>query len=103
MGEWVKVAEAGQLVAGQKMRVKAKGREIALFNVDGALYAISQTCTHSGGPLAQGRLLGVIVTCPWHGAQFDVTNGQCRAGPATTNVATYPVHFEDEAVFIEVI
>lgn len=102
MSEQIKVAETNQVVPGKGMLVKAKGVDIALFNVDGKFYAINNRCTHSGGPLAEGRLLGTIVTCPWHGAQFDATNGACRAVPATTNVATYPVHIEGNSIFVEI-
>ena len=50
-----------------------RGRVIALFNVDGTFYALDGVCPHQGGPLGQGTLEGCIVTCPWHGWQFDVT------------------------------
>jgi nitrite reductase/ring-hydroxylating ferredoxin subunit len=51
--------------------------------------------------LAEGRLDGNIVTCPWHGARFDITTGQCHAGPATRPVTTYPVIVEGSSIFIE--
>lgn len=102
MGKWIKAAEISQIAPGQGRLIKVAGQEIALFNVAGAFYAISNTCPHSTGPLVEGRLFGTVVTCPWHGSQFDVTNGQCQAGPAVHNVATYPVQVEDQAIFIEI-
>jgi nitrite reductase/ring-hydroxylating ferredoxin subunit len=101
MSERVKVAETSQLAAGQRMLVKVRGNEIALFNVEGTLYAINNRCPHSTGPLVEGRLFGTTITCPWHGAQFDLTNGQCHTGPATTNVIVYPVYVEDTSVFVD--
>lgn len=90
-----------QVASGQSIAVKANGVQIALFNIDGQLHAVDNTCTHSGGPLGEGRLTCTVVTCPWHGAQFDVTTGECQAAPATTDVTTYPVQVEDGAVFVK--
>jgi nitrite reductase/ring-hydroxylating ferredoxin subunit len=102
MSEQVKVAQVDQLPPGKGMLVKVKGREVALFNVAGTFYAISNSCSHSTGPLAEGRLYGSIVTCPWHGAQFDVTTGQNCGLPATKPVTAYPVYAEDSSIFIEI-
>lgn len=102
MSESVKVAQTHQLPPGKGLLVKAKGHEIALFNVEGEFYAISNRCPHSTGPLAEGRLFGRIVTCPWHGAQFDVTTGQYCGGQAVKAVTTYPVHVEGHSIFIEI-
>jgi nitrite reductase/ring-hydroxylating ferredoxin subunit len=54
--------------------------EIAVFNVDGAFYAIENTCPHQGGPLADGWMEGPLVTCPWHGWCFDVRTGKMTLG-----------------------
>ena len=102
MSRWVKVASVDQLSPGQSRVVEMKGREIALFNVNGAFHAIDNTCPHSRGPLAEGRLAGVRVTCPWHGSQFDVTTGKCLREPATADVASYPVRVEDDTIFVEI-
>lgn len=102
MSERVEVAQTDQLPPGQSKLVKAKGHEIALFNVAGSFYAISNICPHSTGPLAEGRLYGKIVICPWHGAQFDVTTGQYCGGQAVNPVTTYPVHIEGCSIFIEI-
>ena len=51
-------------------------QDIALFNIDNSFYAISNTCAHEGGPLSLGVLEKTIVTCPWHGWQYDVRNGK---------------------------
>ncbi len=53
-------------------------RIVALFNVDGVFHALDGVCPHQGGPLGKGVLTGCLVTCPWHGWQFDVTTGQHR-------------------------
>lgn len=102
MSERIKVATVNQLGPGQRKLIKVRGKEIVLFNVDGSIYAINNSCPHSTGPLSEGRLFNHIVTCPWHGSQFDIRNGQCYSGPATKDVSSYPVHLEGDAVFIEV-
>ena len=102
MSEYVKVATTNQLLPGHSILVKAKGQEIALYNVAGTYYAIGNTCPHSKGPLAEGRLFGTVVTCPWHGSQFNVTTGQCQGGPASSDVATYPVRVEGHTILIQV-
>jgi len=102
MGQPIKIARTNQILPGQSLLVGVKGREIALFNVDGTMYAIDNVCSHSRGPLAEGRLVGTTVTCPWHGAQFDVTTGHCLREPATTAVACYTVRVDGEAVFVEI-
>ena len=102
MSQQIKVPNAAQLTSGQKKLIRAKGKEVALFNIEGTFYAISNSCPHSTGPLVEGKVHQTIVTCPWHGAKFDVTTGQCLGGPATTNVATYPVYIENNSIIIEI-
>ena len=75
MADFVKVAKTSEIPAGQGKCVEVEGRRIAIFNVDGSYYAIDDVCQHQGGPLGEGELSGKIVTCPWHGWEYDVTNG----------------------------
>ena len=102
MTEFIKVAQVNELGPGQRKLVKTNGHQIALFNVDGVLYAINNNCPHSTGPLIKGRLFDLIVTCPWHGSQFNIETGQCDNGPATSNVITYPVHTKADDIFVEI-
>jgi nitrite reductase (NADH) small subunit len=75
MATFLKVAKAADVEPGCGKSFEVNGKRIALFNVEGALYAIDDTCTHRGGPLSEGELNGNEVSCPWHGARFDVTSG----------------------------
>ena len=102
MAEWVKVAEAGELASGEKKQVDLDGVEVALFNVNGEYYAIEDVCTHDGAPLAHGRFRGEEVTCPRHGARFNVKTGAALCMPAFEPVETYPVKVEENGIFIEV-
>ena len=71
------------------------------FNVDGTYSAIDNTCTHVGGPLGEGDLVDDIVSCPWHGAAFNVTTGACTGGPAASDVKSFPVKVEGDDVLVE--
>ena len=102
MAGFVKVGMTGEIAPGQGKRVEAGGRKIALFNVDGTYYAIDDTCTHRGGPLSEGELAGSEVTCPWHGAVFDVTTGKVLGPPAAQGVARYNVRVSGGSIEVEV-
>lgn len=82
---------AAALAPGQVKQVQVDGEKVAVYNVNGAIYATQEQCTHAGGPLSEGTLRENVITCPWHGSCFDVTNGQVKCGPATTALATYRV------------
>ena len=97
----VKVAEIAQIPPGTARVVRAQGKMLALYNVDGNFYATDNTCTHVGGPLGEGRLDGSVITCPWHGSRFEVKTGQVVGPPARRPVATIPVHVEGTSVFAE--
>lgn len=102
MPGYVKVASTGEVTPGQAKMVEVEGKKIALFNVDGSIYAIDDTCTHRGGPLSKGVLEGKQVTCPWHGATFDVTTGDVLDPPAPNGVARYNVRLEGSNIEVEV-
>ncbi|HEY3130408.1 MAG TPA: sigma 54-interacting transcriptional regulator [Acidobacteriota bacterium] len=88
MSEWIRVAETAKIAPGTSKVVKLLGESVALFNVDGEFHAISNTCPHQGGPLAEGALEGDVVTCPWHHWKYSLKTG-CPV--VTPTVRTYPV------------
>jgi len=77
--EYIRVADKAELAANKIIMVVVGGKEVLLANVDGSYYAIANKCTHLGGSLVKGSLEGSVVTCPRHGAQFDVKTGQAIA------------------------
>lgn len=101
MGQFLKVAKAGDIAPGEARGVDALGKRIALFNVDGTFHAIDETCTHRGGPLSEGMVVGTQVTCPWHGAVFDVTTGSVLGAPAPQDVTHYAVRIEGDDIEVE--
>jgi len=78
--EFVPVAKIGDIAPGSAVTVAVGGREIAVFHVDGAFYAVDNTCPHQGGPLAEGWIEGTTVTCPWHAWCFKLTDGKMTLG-----------------------
>ena len=81
MPERVKIAVRSEVPSGAGKVVVALGRVLALFNVEGVFFAVDNSCPHRGGPLGEGYLQGRVVTCPWHGWQFDVTTGESPLNP----------------------
>lgn len=97
---FVRVASVNQIAAGAVQEFQTAGRTIAVANVEGRFYAISNTCLHRGGPLGQGTLSGKEVTCPWHGWSFDVTNGKVSHS-GSAGVACYPVEVRGDHIFAD--
>jgi nitrite reductase/ring-hydroxylating ferredoxin subunit len=79
--DFVTVARVGDLRPGQATQVTVNGRWVGLFNLDGTYHAIDNLCLHRGGPLSEGSLAGCLVTCPWHGWQYDITSGALVQDP----------------------
>ena len=102
MAKLVKVTETKNLAPGNAAAFDVEGQTIAVFNVNGTFYAIDDTCPHSGGPLSQGELEETKVTCPWHGAQFDLKNGEVLSPPAFEGVRSYKVVVEGGDLKVEV-
>ena len=99
MPQFVKVATMADLPEGAAMTVDAAGRPVALSNVDGKVYATSNTCPHQGGPLGEGDLDGTSITCPWHAFRFEVATGQCVNQPAL-KVGCYPVRVDGQDILV---
>ncbi len=111
------VARAADLPPGARRVVRVGRLEIGVFNVGGAFHALPNICTHQFGPLCQGHvggtvlaraetgyrvewgLDGQIISCPWHGLEFDLTTGRCLAYPRV-RLRTYPVRVEGGEVIL---
>ena len=99
MSEFLKALPIAELPAGQCREALVAGKAVALFNVDGRVYALSNTCIHRGGPLGQGSLSGSSVMCPWHAWTYDVTTGESTVNP-DLKVDRYEVKVEDGQVLV---
>lgn len=100
MTDFIKVAELDDLEDGELMGVEVDGEPVCLANVEGTIYAFTDDCTHIGGPLNEGELDGEVLTCPWHGAQFDVRTGKVLRGPARQDISIYPVCVDGTSILI---
>lgn len=101
MAQWHKVATLGDVPTGAERELTVGGRIVALFNVDGVFYAMDGICPHAGGPLGEGALSGCVVTCPWHGWQFDVTTGRHALTPRIEQTR-FAVKIEANDVWVEI-
>jgi nitrite reductase/ring-hydroxylating ferredoxin subunit len=94
MPELTAVGRTEDVPEGEMRQFQVGGEDVAVANVDGALHAFGDTCTHMQCSLADGDLEGTTVTCPCHGSEFDVTNGDVLNGPATEPVGSFEVSAE---------
>jgi len=90
------------LPPGNARGFEIAGRRIAVFNLDGSFHAIDDECTHEGGPLSEGVISSGCVTCPWHGAEFDLRTGKVLTPPAVEDVRSYKVIVSGDDVSVEV-
>ena len=95
---WVRVASVGDVPEGEVVGVKAEGEHVALYNVDGKIYATHDICTHAHAYLSEGYLEGSAIECPLHQAQYDVTSGKLLSGPSCPDVKTFPVRVQGHDV-----
>lgn len=91
------VARVGELAPNTGKAVTVGEREIALFNADGAFYALDNTCPHQGGPLAEGWVESCEVTCPWHAWTFRLTDGTMTLGDYAS-VDVFDVRVEGDEI-----
>ncbi len=100
MAQWTRLAAVSECPPGTAGEFVAGERIVALFNVAGQFYALDGICPHQGGPLGKGKLSGCIVTCPWHGFQFDVTTGQHQTSKSLVH-PRIDVKVEGEDVLVD--
>jgi nitrite reductase/ring-hydroxylating ferredoxin subunit len=101
MGQLTTVASISEVASGQAIAVEVEGQRIAIFNANGEFHAIRDTCTHRGGPLSQGKVEGMVVTCPWHGAKYDIRTGKVLSPPAPADVRSYRVVVDGDELQVE--
>lgn len=89
--EYYEIISAEELENGQRLFVEINEKPIVLFNIAGELFAIEDICSHDDGPVGDGDVDGFTVTCPRHGAQFDLRNGKVLSLPAIVDIPAYPV------------
>jgi 3-phenylpropionate/trans-cinnamate dioxygenase ferredoxin component len=91
MSDWFNVARLAEFPPGTRRVVEVEGLRIVVFHLDDGFYAVEDVCTHDGGELASGELIGREIICPRHGARFDLKTGAVTAPPAYEAVAVMPL------------
>lgn len=99
MADWIGVAAASECPPGSSIERIVGDRVVAIANVDGRFHAIDGLCPHQGGPLGSGFLCGTLLTCPWHGWQFDVTTGRHRIS-STVRQAVHEIREQEGRLFV---
>ena len=102
MSKFVEAARKNEIPDQSAKCVEVEDKTIAIFNLGGEFYAIDNTCTHRGGPLSEGDVIGEEVECPWHGATFNIKSGEVILEPAEENVTKYNVRVQGEVIEIEI-
>jgi nitrite reductase (NADH) small subunit len=95
-----RAAKQEEIPAGTIREVKLGEKVIAVAHVEDRFYAIDNACLHRAGPLGQGALNGEIVTCPWHGWQYELSTGRVTFNPEM-RVPTYPVELRGEEIWVD--
>lgn len=95
---WVKAADRNALSDGEVIGVVVAGREIALYEMDGRLYATDDICTHAYAKLSDGWMEKGEIECPLHAGRFDLKTGKATAPPCVDDVKTYPVRVEGDEI-----
>ncbi len=98
MPTFVTVARTADIPPGRVKYVEVEDYQLAICNVDGEFYCIEDVCTHDGGRLDQGGLMGAVIECPRHGARFDVRTGKVLRMPAVVPIETFPLQVEGDAI-----
>jgi len=98
----VKVAKVSDVPVGSAKAVTTGGVTVAVFHRPEGWFAIEGLCTHKGGPLAEGEVEALTVTCPLHGGQFDIRTGSVLGGPPKRPAKAFPVVIEGEDVALDV-
>jgi len=98
---FLRTAKKDEIPPGTIREFDIDGKNIALANVEGKLFAINNICLHRGGPLGEGELEGQVVVCPWHGWKYDVTTGKLTTNP-TVGVQCYVVEIRGDDIYVDI-
>jgi 3-phenylpropionate/trans-cinnamate dioxygenase ferredoxin component len=93
--EFLEIAPATELPDGERLFVEIGGKPIVIFKIAGQFFSIADVCSHDDGPVGEGLLEGYNITCPRHGAQFDIRTGKVVQMPAVVDIPAYPVRVVD--------
>ena len=93
--EFVEIAPVSELPNGERLFVEIEGKPLVIFNIADRFFSIGDVCSHDDGPVGEGDIEGYNITCPRHGAQFDIRTGKVVQMPAVVDIPAYPVKVVD--------
>ncbi len=100
MNDWTRVAAADEIAEGGWRVVDMDGVQVAVIRSEGEFHAIEDVCTHDGGVLTGGKVCGMSIECPRHGARFDLRTGAVLCPPAYADATIFPIRIDDGVVFV---
>jgi naphthalene 1,2-dioxygenase system ferredoxin subunit len=98
---WIDVSALDDVPEEDVLGVETAGRDVALYNVDGQVYATDNICSHGHARLCDGFLEGFEIECPLHQGKFDIRDGKPMCEPVTEPLRSYPVKIENGRVFVD--
>jgi len=98
---WVRAAARSDLATGDVFGVEVSGHSIALYEVDGSIFATDNICTHAYARLSDGWLDGEVIECPLHAARFDIRTGKVLDPPATVDLKSHPVRIVGDEIQVK--
>lgn len=101
MSEFIFAVKQSEIPDGTAKMVEVRGKNLAVFHQGRNYFAIDNDCTHLGGSISEGEREGNVVTCPWHGATFDISSGKALSGPASRDLTSYKVRVQGDDIEIE--
>ena len=102
MSNPVAIGKTSDVKPGQMKSFNVNGKRILVANVSGTFFATQDICTHDGGTLSDGELVGDEIECPRHAARFSASTGQVRALPAMRPIKTFPVQVRDDQILVSI-
>jgi len=99
---WIDIVSKADVPEDDVVGVEINAKSIALYQVDGEIFATDNICTHGNARLCDGFLEGHEIECPLHQGKFDIRNGKAMCAPLTEDIRIYPVKIEGDRVFIEI-
>lgn len=100
MPDFHPVAKVDEIPDSGKLLVECEEQLLVLFRVDGQYYCLDDVCTHDGGPLGEGELVGCEIACPRHGAKFDIRTGKALTMPATQDTRSHEVQVDGDQISV---
>jgi len=94
--DFVEVAKVDEVPVGRMKQIELDGKEIVIVNLDGKFYALNDRCSHTNAPLSMGHIQDSIITCPMHGARFDITTGKKVSDPKmpSFDIGSLPINMQ---------